>query len=558
MLCPRCRRQRARRDAFCPSCGASWDGSVGTLDLVLPDGTRVPLAGEVTIGRGAESTLRIEDRTVSRRHARVRAGGPAPVLEDAGSSHGTFLDGRRVAEGTPLADGATITVGDIELRVERRRAEAEAGRTVVVPAHASVVVGSVGPAEVRQAGTQAGFRPRMRPGWKLKRLAEGEAALRYVLSSEHMPGLLRMGPDDAAMVQMLDGEHPLPELMAESERRHGPAGVGRLARLLADLGERGLLEDVDAPERHEREGFVGRLVRPRERSWTGVGPFFERLYRRGGYLAFTRPGVVLLAAVALAGLGAFVALIVGRGGTPFVVASRVGIGALVFLAGRFAVVAVHEVAHGLAMASFGRTVPRGGVKAIIGVPFVFVDTTEAWFETRRRRLAISAAGPASDLVIGGAASLAALAMSPGNLRDIVYQVAFAAYVGAFYNLNPFLDRDGYHMLVDGLGEPGLRRRARERLARRLAGKPVPDDGSSRGLAIYGVASVGWLLAAAGFVIVLTIMYEDRMEAIAPPEVVWSVLGALYVLLFAPVAFVVGKPLRERRRMRGQAVADVVG
>jgi hypothetical protein len=85
-----------------------------------------------------------------------------------------------------------------------------------------------------------------------------------------------------------------------------------------------------------------------------------------------------------------------------------------------------------------------------------------------------------------------------------------------------------------------------------------DDASARALAFYGVASVVWLLAAAAFVIVLTVIYLDRLEAIAPSEVVWSVLGALYLLLFAPVALVVGKPLRERRRARARPVADVAG
>ena len=51
------------------------------------------------------------------------------------------------------------------------------------------------------------------------------------------------------------------------------------------------------------------------------------------------------------------------------------------------------------------------------------------------------------------------------MRDIFFQLAFAAYVGAFFNLNPFIERDGYHILVDVLREPGLRRRAREQFAR---------------------------------------------------------------------------------------------
>lgn len=558
MLCRSCRRQVGRGDAFCHACGTSVDGRAGAFDLVLPGGARVPLGDAVTIGRSPASTIRLEDRSVSRTHARVTLAGGAATVEDAGSSHGTLVDGRPVAGPTPLRDGAVLAVGDVELRVERHRDAAEAGRTMVVPANASVVLSATGDARVSQAGTQAGFRPRMRSGWKLKRLAEGEDRLRYVLSADHMPDLLRMGEGDAALVQMLDGETSLPELMAEAERVHGESGVGRLARLLADLGERGLLEGVDAPERRAREGLLGRLTRPRERIIPGAGPFFSRLYRRGGWLFFTRAGLIVLAVIAVAGLAAFVGLIVDRGGTPFVVANRIGIGGLVFLGGRFLVVAIHELAHGLAMASFGRTVPRAGVKSIIGIPFAFVDTTEAWFEPRRRRMAISAAGPMSDLVVGGLAGLVAVALPAGNTRDIVYQVALAAYIGAFYNLNPFLDRDGYHMLVDALGEPGLRRRARERMDRRLSGRGAAPHDGGRALAIYGIASIGWMIAAMGFVILLSLLYFDRLTAIAPPEVVWTVLGALYLLLFVPVAVVVGRPLLKRWRAGGGEAADAVG
>lgn len=533
------------------------DGHAPAFDLVLPGGARVPLASATTIGRAPDATVRLDDRTVSRVHARVTLEGGAPVLEDAGSTHGTLLDGRSVHGATPVGDGAVISLGDVDLRVERHRDAAEAGRTIVVPANASVAVDSAGHAAVSQPGTQAGFRPMLRPGWKLKRLAEGEARLRYVLASDHAPDLLRMGEEDAALVQMLDGETTLPELMAESERLHGEGGVGRLARLLADLGERGLLEGVDAPARHRGEGALARLTRPRERVIPGLGERFERLYRAGGWVLFTRAGLAVIAAIALGGLAAFVTLIVGRGGTPFVVASKIGLGGVVFLAGRFLVVAVHEAAHGLTMASYGRRVPRGGLKTIIGLPFAFVDTTEAWFEPKRRRIAISAAGPVSDFAVGGAAALAALAVDPGNLRDILYQVALAAYIGAFYNLNPFLDRDGYHILVDVLGEPGLRKRARERLARRIAGRDQEAAGD-RALLVYGVASLGWMILAACFAIILSFLYVDRLRAIAPPEVVWTVLGAFYLLMFVPVGVAVGRPLLQRRRERAGGGGDADG
>ena len=164
-----------------------------------------------------------------------------------------------------------------------------------------------------------------------------------------------------------------------------------------------------------------------------------------------------MAAVGVAGLAAFLYLIVRRYGTPFVVADRIGIGALVFLLGRFLVVALHELAHGLVVSSFGRRVSRAGLKLMLVFPFAFVDTSDGWFEPRRRRFAISAAGPASDLLVGGIFALGAAFVS-GTVRDVLFQLAFAAYVGAFSNLNPLLDRDGYHMLVDWLGEPGLRKR----------------------------------------------------------------------------------------------------
>ena len=139
-----------------------------------------------------------------------------------------------------------------------------------------------------------------------------------------------------------------------------------------------------------------------------------------------------------------------------------------FLLGRFAVVAVHELAHGLTMASFGRRIHRAGLKVIAIFPYAFVDTSEAWFEPRRRRIAVSAAGPVSDFSLGAIFALCALLLPEGTVRDIFFNLAFAAYVGGFFNLNPFIERDGYHMLVDWLNEPGLRRRAKEQLERRIA------------------------------------------------------------------------------------------
>jgi Zn-dependent protease len=520
------------------------------LEIVLPDRTRVPLLDEITIGRAPGSTVQLEDPAVSRRHARISVDASELVLEDAGSTYGTWLDGHRVDAPVPLSDGSRIRMGNQELFIERRRDEAEAGRTMVVnPGESLVVPVTGGRAQLAPAAGQFGTHPRVRSGYALKRLEASEGRMRWVLRDLESDRFLRMSDDDAALFQLLDGSHPLPELVREAERRYGASGPARLARLLSELAERGLLAGVEGAEAagSERDGLMRRLVTPREKTWTGAARLFDRIYRNGGWRLFTRPAQATIAALVVAGLAVFPYLVVARYGTPFVVAQKIGIGGLVFLFGRFLVVAVHETAHGLAMSSFGRRVRKAGLKLILIFPYAYVDTSEAWFEPRRRRVAISAAGPVSDLSLGALFALFCLVLPAGTLRDIFFQLAFAAYLGAFFNLNPFVERDGYQILVDLLREPGLRRRAREQLARRLSGRGRATD--SRLLARYAVFGVAWSALAACFAVGMSLRYERQLTELAPEPVVWAALGAVWVGLFVPVIAVLGGPVRERRRSR---------
>jgi putative peptide zinc metalloprotease protein len=508
------------------------------LELVLADSTRVPLLGDVTIGRAAGSTLQLDDPAVSRRQALISVRPGEVLLEDAGSSYGTWLDGRRVEGRAPLHDGSRIRVGNHELVVERMRSEAEAGRTVVVQR------GDERPVPDTAA---LGNHPMLRPGYALKRLEASEGEKRWVLRDLDSNRFLRLSDADAALLQLLDGQRALADLVGEAERREGEAGPARLARLLSELAERGLLFGVTGAATPDRPR-ARRLAAPREFTWAGAGRFFDQLYRRGGRRLFTRPALAAIALLVAAGLAVFPYLVVGRYGTPFVVARKVGLGALIFLLGRLAFVAVHETAHGLTMASYGRHVRRAGLKLVLIFPYAFVDTSEAWFEPRRHRIAISAAGPISDLSMGALFSLCCLGYPAGTTRDIFFQLAFAAYVGALFNLNPFVERDGYQILVDVLREPGLRRRAREQLFRRLSGHGRPAD--SPMLTRYAAAAVAWSALAGCFAAGMSLRYESRLSAVASGPVVWGVLAVLWVGFFLPVIVVVGGPLRQRRRARG--------
>ncbi|MBZ4331164.1 FHA domain-containing protein [Corallococcus sp. AS-1-12] len=93
------------------------------LKLIIEDDegrkTVVPFVrDEITIGRQEGNTIRLTERNVSRRHARlVRLNGHV-VLEDLGSYNGTRINGERVAGQLPLKEGDLIQIGDYDLALQ--------------------------------------------------------------------------------------------------------------------------------------------------------------------------------------------------------------------------------------------------------------------------------------------------------------------------------------------------------------------------------------------------------------------------------------------------------
>ncbi|MGZ4179338.1 MAG: FHA domain-containing protein [Solirubrobacteraceae bacterium] len=541
------------------------------LVLLLPDGSRVPIGGSLTIGRGEQANIRIADQTVSRVHARISLSPDGPVIEDAGSRFGTMLSGNAVDGPTRLYPGAQIRVGDVVIGVAAeepaparmdvpsvepvRELDAGPGETIVVPVDATLMGLRAAPNPALSLDGR--LRPRVRSGWALKRLAADEGEERFVLRDLEGGSFVRMDADDAALFKLLDGNRTVAELLSEAERLVGPTGPGRLARLIADLADRGLLDGVGAaPAAVEPESALARILKPRDKTVTWVGDYFERAYHHWGRVFFSPLSVTFLALFALAGFGAFAYIVGARFGTPFVVANRLAIGGAVFVAGRFALVAVHELAHGLALAHYGRRASRGGLRLVLIFPYAFVDTSEAYFESRAHRIVISAAGPACDLTLGGLFSFACWVAPRGSISDVFFQLAFGAYVGAFFNLNPFLDRDGYQILVDFLREPGLRQRARQQFAQKLSGA-APEEETSPVLARYALAGVIWSAIGAGIAILFAAHYYHHIPAQIPHGLVVAIFIAFCVLLFIPVVVQLGAPLVRRARFGPSEVNRVI-
>ena len=93
---------------------------MGRINLVM-DGRPVLsfwIGTSLTMGRGLDNDLRINDPRVSRHHCVVENGRLGFVIRDLDSSNGTFVNGRRITK-TSLFDGDKILLGDTTLAFEQ-------------------------------------------------------------------------------------------------------------------------------------------------------------------------------------------------------------------------------------------------------------------------------------------------------------------------------------------------------------------------------------------------------------------------------------------------------
>ena len=117
MLCRACHRRLPCTGDACPLCGVPRPDATDRprYSVVLPDGTRAPVRGELSVGRAAGNRLRLDDPAVSRRHALVLEREGAPVIADDRSLNGVFVNGRRVQE-EPLHHGDEVRIGNRVMR----------------------------------------------------------------------------------------------------------------------------------------------------------------------------------------------------------------------------------------------------------------------------------------------------------------------------------------------------------------------------------------------------------------------------------------------------------
>jgi hypothetical protein len=85
----------------------------------LRSGAVYDLSNGALLGRGDDADIVLEDSFSSTRHARLIPQGDTIVLEDLGSTNGTYLNEEPLSGPQPLHDGDRIKIGSSEFLFER-------------------------------------------------------------------------------------------------------------------------------------------------------------------------------------------------------------------------------------------------------------------------------------------------------------------------------------------------------------------------------------------------------------------------------------------------------
>lgn len=168
---------------------------------------------------------------------------------------------------------------------------------------------------------------------------------------------------------------------------------------------------------------------------------------------------------------------------------------------------IHELGHGLFTKAWGGQVNECGIVFVMGTPMPYVDASAATaFPSKARRIMVSAAGMAVEIFLAALALLLWLQLEPGLGRDILYNIMIIGGVSTlFFNGNPLMRFDGYHIFTDLFDLPNLASRANQQLGylvRRYA------YGMKSLFATAASASESWLLVGyslAAFVYRLSVL-----------------------------------------------------
>jgi putative peptide zinc metalloprotease protein len=402
-------------------------------------------------------------------------------------------------------------------------------------------------------------RPRQSQGVLAYHRTTSEGETVTTLKDPRRGAYYRLSPQGWFIWQRLDGQHTIRDLSLEYMIAFKSFAPQMIAGLVGSLIGSGFAEGArlcaDVQADVTQLSMWERTLRRARRLLTyrfvleNLDSPISSLYQGGIHLLYTWRAQIVLAALALGGLGAFGVAAV-RVGTSISSAPG-GASLLIFLIPAFLIsVLLHEAGHIFTTKAFGHEVNRAGIGWYWLGPIVFVDTSDMWLAGRWARIAVSLAGSYTNLITGGIGALVALVSPDPVITASLWQFAFASYIMVLGNLNPLLEFDGYYVLMDVLERPNLREHAfawlRDELPRAWR---VPSRLRQHWVElVYGLASLVYIvLLAVLTVISYRILLQDWIARILPVPIAFGLAWAFAAAVIALYALGIAAELRGAPR-----------
>jgi len=364
--------------------------------------------------------------------------------------------------------------------------------------------------EIPSGQVYAGYRPKRikDSGFETSReVSPVDGRSYYVLKSMNSSKYLSLNDREHYLWGLMDGDRSIKDIATAYFFEFGSLDFEAIKRLLARLRDAGLIEFVPASRLRvalDRSGrpwankIKARLERIDYRI-SDADVWVERLYNSGGRFLVSVWAMALYLCVSVAGIAAF-GRFEGLARFPYHLFVEHPVAAVaVVLLSFYPIAAVHELFHALACKRFGRKVHGFGFTLWDGFyPSFYTDVSDIYLSSRAERIYVSLAGPLSTTAIA-AVFLVPVALSPGApWAETLYEIGRLNLLVALVTLYPFqfLKMDGYYLLVDVLGFPGLR----ERTFSFLSELPKRFSAGARLAGPELIMSVYFILSAASLVL----------------------------------------------------------
>src|SRR5579864_7637762 len=379
----------------------------------------------------------------------------------------------------------------------------------------------------------------------------------YILANRKHSRYLRLSPEDYHLWKLMDGTRSIKDLIFEYFTAFGVLAFDRVAQLVLHLRLYRMLADpglnVFVVIRRALRRLRGRSFLPafwqvvtRQRNFQirRIDQFIGSLHRYGGWLLYTTPMQILYVGVCVIGGWFFVQHLMSGRYDLFQSGGSYTKGLLLLAVLNYVSITVHEMSHALTCKHYGAHVNGAGIMLYYGLPAYFVDTTDIWTKPRGGRIATTWAGPYSGVILAGLGAIAVQLAPNASFAPILHRLSFLWMLTLLFNLIPFLELDGYFMLIDWLDVPMLRSRAIAFFRNDLLGKVKRRErltGEEHFLAWFGGVSVAFSI-----LITVTALGSWRYRLKTLTESLWGggfgskiLLVLLLVVLSLPLVMGLG-------------------